>query len=234
MQDTPLSRLDNSILSFVVFKENGEALAVFWQRVSVIRTFAHKRGLPPISFVEYTFHSQPQSHYRRQQMRTHILRRLMMTLLTLSFIVSGAVAFADQFEDSIAAYDRGDYATAVRLLRPLAEQGNAQAQNGLGAMYYNGKGVAQDFKEAVKWYRLAAVQGYASAQLNLGAMYYEGQGVVENFIRAYMWLSIAAAKGNANAEKLRDVVSKYIIDHQIVEAQAMARKCETSSYKQCD
>jgi TPR repeat protein len=167
-------------------------------------------------------------------MRTNILRRLMITLLILSFIVSSGIAFADQFEDSIAAYDRGDYATAVRLLRPLAEQGNAQAQNGLGAMYYNGKGVTQDFKEAVKWYRLAAVQGYASAQLNLGAMYYEGQGVAEDFIRAYMWLNIAAAKGNANAVQLRDVVSKYIIDQQIVEAQAMAHKCETSSYKQCD
>ena len=71
----------------------------------------------------------------------------------------------------------------MRLLRPLAEQGKAQAQNGLGAMYYNGKGVAQDFKEAVKWYRLAAAQGYASAQLNFGAMYYEGKGVTEDFHR---------------------------------------------------
>ena len=96
------------------------------------------------------------------------------------------------------------------------------------------EGVAQDFKEAVKWYRLAAAQGYESAQVNRGAMYYEGQGIAEDFIRAYMWLSIAAAKGNANAVQLRDVVSKYIIDQQIVEAQAMAHKCEASSYKQCD
>jgi uncharacterized protein len=167
-------------------------------------------------------------------MRTNILRRLMITLLTLSFVVSSGVAFADQFEDSIAAYGRGDYATAVRLMRPLAEQGNAQAQNGLGAMYYNGKGVAQDFKEAVKWYRLAAAQGYASAQLNLGAMYYEGKGVTEDFIRAYMWLSIAAAKGDANAVQLRDAVSKYMIDQQIIEAQAIARKCEVSGFKQCE
>jgi TPR repeat protein len=167
-------------------------------------------------------------------MHTNILHRLMITLLTLSFIVSSGVALADQFEDSIAAYDRGDYATAVRLLRPLAEQGNAQAQNGLGAMYYNGKGIAQDFKEAVKWYRLAAAQGYASAQVNLGAMYYEGQGVAEDFIRAYMWFSIAAAKGNSDAVQMRDAISKYLIDQQIVEAQAMAHKCEASHYNQCD
>jgi TPR repeat protein len=168
-------------------------------------------------------------------MRTQILLRgILMAALALSLTVSVGVAVADPFDDSIAAYDRGDYATAVQLLRPLAEQGDAQAQNGLGAMYYNGKGVAQDFKEAVKWYRLAAVQGNVSAQVNLGAMYYEGQGVAEDFIRAYIWLSIAASKGNADAIKMRDAVSKYMIDQQIVQAQALAHKCETSRYKQCE
>jgi len=167
-------------------------------------------------------------------MRQKILRALLITVLALSCTVNSGASFAGPLEDSLTAYDRGDYATAVRLLRPLADQGNAQAQNGLGAMYYNGKGIAQDFKEAVKWYRLAAVQGYASAQVNLAAMYYEGQGVVEDFIRAYMWLSIAAANGNPDAVRLRDSISKYLIDQQIVEAQAMAHKCETSQYKQCD
>ena len=167
-------------------------------------------------------------------MHRRFFRTLMIATLVLGCSVSAGAILAGPLEDSMAAYDGGDYATAVRLLRPLAEQGNARAQNSLGAMYYNGKGVAQDFKEAVKWYRLAAGQGYASAQLNLGAMYYEGQGVPEDFIRAYMWLSIAAAKGNPDAISLRDTVSKYIIDPQVVEALAMARKCETSQYKQCD
>ena len=86
----------------------------------------------------------------------------------------------------------------------------------------------------MKWYRLAAAQGYASAQVNLAAMYYEGQGVAEDFIRAYMWLSIAAANGNPDAVRMRDSISKYLIDQQVVEAQAMAHKCEASQYKQCD
>src|SRR5450759_5996299 len=167
-------------------------------------------------------------------MRQKILRALWITILALSCTANSGAIFAGPLEDSLAAYDRGDYATAGRLLRPLAKQGNAQAQNGLGAMYYNGKGVAQDFKEAMKWYRLAAVQGYASAQVNLVAMYYEGKGVAEDFIRAYMWLSIAAAKGDANAVQLRDAVSKYMIVQQIIEAQAIARKCEVSGFKQCE
>jgi TPR repeat protein len=167
-------------------------------------------------------------------MCVQILRGLIVAIFTVSFIASSGVVFAGPFEDSMAAYDRGDYATALQLLRPLAEKGDAKAQNGLGAMYHNGKGVTQDFKAAVKWYRLAAVQGYTDAQVNLGAMYYEGEGVAEDFIRGYMWFSIAAAKGNPNAVNLRDDLSKYLIDEQILEAQAMAQKCKASNYKQCD
>jgi TPR repeat protein len=171
-------------------------------------------------------HFDPARNTRLQHMRKHIL--------ALGFMASSGVAFADPFDDAIAAYDRGDYATAVRLCRPLAEQGDAQAQNALGAMYYNGKGVAQSFKEAVKWYRLSAAQGFLGAQLNLGAMYYEGEGVTEDFGRAHMWLSIAAAQGETSAVKMRDAVAKEMTAQQLAEAQAMARKCEASNYKQCD
>jgi TPR repeat protein len=172
--------------------------------------------------------------YRRQHMCSNIPRRIIIRLLTLNFIVCSNFAFAGPFEDSMAAYDRGDYATAIRLCRPLAEQGNAKAQNGLGAMYYHGHGVARDFKEAVKWYRLAASQGNADAQLNLGAMYYDGEGVTEDLMHAHMWLNIAATQSNSDAIKYRDVVSKQMTKDQLTEAQAMALKCTTSNYMQCD
>jgi hypothetical protein len=57
------------------------------------------------------------------------------------------------------AYDRRDYATALRLLRPLAEDGNAAAQLDLGIMYSDGLGVPKNPVEGVKWYRFAASQG---------------------------------------------------------------------------
>ena len=63
------------------------------------------------------------------------------------------------YEDGLAAYRRGDYATALRIWRSLADQGDANAQYNLGLMYQKGKGVPQDYKEAVKWYMLAAEQG---------------------------------------------------------------------------
>ena len=58
--------------------------------------------------------------------------------------------------EGVAAYNRGDFATALREWRPLAEQGVAEAQFNLGLMYYDGEGVPQDYAEAVKWYRKAA------------------------------------------------------------------------------
>src|SRR5271166_6632222 len=69
------------------------------------------------------------------------------------------VARAGPFEDAQAADQKGDYATELQILRPLAEQGNALAQLGLGVMYANGHGVPQDYAQAVVWYRKAAEQG---------------------------------------------------------------------------
>ena len=64
-----------------------------------------------------------------------------------------------------------DDASDFRQTLQLAEQGDAKAQNNLGAMYANGQGVRQDYAEAFRWFRQAAEQGYAKAQFNLGLMY---------------------------------------------------------------
>ena len=101
-------------------------------------------------------------------------------------MVTGAAA-AGPFNDGVAAYERGDYATALRLWRPLAEEGDALAQYNLGLMYGKGEGVPQDDAEAVKWYRLAAEQGFAKAQLNLGFMYARGRGVPQDDAEAVKW-----------------------------------------------
>ena len=85
------------------------------------------------------------------------------------------------FQDGLAAYERGDYATALREFRPLAEQGYAGAQHNLALMYYSGHGVPQDYGEARRWYRRAAEQGDANAQFNLGFMYYSGHGVPQDY-----------------------------------------------------
>ena len=70
------------------------------------------------------------------------------------------------FEDGLDAYNIGDYATALRLWRPLAEHGLADAQHNFGIMYGTGRGVPQNYVQAHKWFNLAAIQGHKKAQKN--------------------------------------------------------------------
>ncbi len=100
------------------------------------------------------------------------------------------------FDEGLAAYNRGDYATALREFRTLAAQGTASAQNNLALMYDKGLGVPQDYAEAAKWYRKAAAQGVAKAQYNLGVMYGTGMGVTQDYVQAQMWFNLAAAQGH--------------------------------------
>ena len=123
--------------------------------------------------------------------------------------------------EAVAAYKRGDYATAEREFRVLARRGHASAQLVLGNMYYNGRGVSQDYKEAVKWYMKAAEQGIASAQSDLGLMYANGEGVPQDYVQAHMWFNIAGANGVAGASESRDLVAKHMTPAQIAEAQKL-------------
>ena len=81
-------------------------------------------------------------------------------ILVLGFAASAA---AGPLGDADAALKRRDYATAVRLNRPLAEQGNANAQYNLGTFYDNGLGVPQDKVRAYMWFSLSAAQGREGA-----------------------------------------------------------------------
>ena len=125
------------------------------------------------------------------------MRRILLALVLATTLMTSAAA--EPFDDAVDAYTRGEYAAAVRLYRPLAEQGNAEAQWRLGFMYEQGKGVPQDYSEAAKWYRLAAEQGNAPAQLGLGTLYYNGRGVPQDDAEAVKWYRLAAEQGDAEA-----------------------------------
>jgi len=107
---------------------------------------------------------------------------------------------APNADAAYAAYQNGDYATALRLARPLAEAGDARAQSIFGLAYYRGRGVPLDHNEAVKWFRPAANHGDAAAQFYLGVMYSEGQGVPQDFTEAAKWYRLAADQGDAQAQ----------------------------------
>jgi hypothetical protein len=106
-------------------------------------------------------------------------------------------ALAGPFEDGVAAYDRGDYATALREWQPLAEQGDAAAAFDLAVMYEKGTGVAADPAAAAHWYLVAAQHGDADAQARIAALYDGGIGVTADAAQARHWYAALAANPRA-------------------------------------
>ena len=116
--------------------------------------------------------------------------------LGLFYAISGYAGM----EEAKAAYAKGDYATALQEIRPLANKGNAAAQNLLGLIYADGQGIPQDYAQALAWYRKAAEQGYAAAKNNLGVAYFKGEGVPQDYVQAVVWFRKAAEQGYVNAQ----------------------------------
>ena len=114
-----------------------------------------------------------------------------MTILLLA-LPAAAQSLEAEMKDAAGAYERKDFAAAVKIWRPLADSGNAEARTLLGAMYWSGEGVPRDHREAARLYLLAAEQGYARAQNNIGFMYGFGEGIPpRDDIQAYKWISLA-------------------------------------------
>lgn len=120
--------------------------------------------------------------------------------LVLSIVCLAAPAWAD-FKAGADAYQRGDYATALREWQPLAKQGQALAQYNLGLLYANGQGVSKDDAQAQQWYEKAAAQGHADAQVNLGILYDYGRGVAQDYKKAVYWYRLSAKQGNELAQR---------------------------------
>ena len=136
---------------------------------------------------------------RMAQLRRKQGSRIAATSLVLALALAVSSAQA-QTDVAYEAYKRGDYATALREWRPLAEQGDAAAQTLLGDMYGAGRGVPQDDRQAIAWYRKAAEQGYAKAQYSLGFVYAYNPSVPRDYRQAMFWYRKAAEQGYAVAQ----------------------------------
>jgi TPR repeat protein len=97
-------------------------------------------------------------------------RTMVGGLMLAAHILGISGALAGPWEDGMAAYNRGDYLPAIRLFRPLAEQGSPKAQNVLGVMYRRGQGVARNPTRAFVWFSSAAARGDARAKVELRAV----------------------------------------------------------------
>lgn len=77
--------------------------------------------------------------------------------------------------------------------RRAADRGNAAAQNNLGALYADGKGVPRDDNEAFKLFLRAATAGLAPAQMNVGIMFGRGSGTRRSDEAAANWFAKAVS-----------------------------------------
>lgn len=122
-----------------------------------------------------------------------------ISILAILVLLS-ACSDGDGLSDAASAYKSGNYQTAIKILQPLADKGNALAQNNLAMMYQKGQGVKQNYALAIKYYNLAAEQGVGRAQYNLAKIYEEGLSVKQNYFLAYKYYKSASEQGNVFAQ----------------------------------
>lgn len=126
------------------------------------------------------------------------------------------------------AYDRADYGTALGVWQPLAEQGDADAQNKLGEIYERGLGGRPDYAMAAVWYRRAAEQGLTRAQINLGFLYEKGLGVDKDLKLALQWYRKASRLPDAVALETGQGQRPAATPQQQTELAALRRELENS------
>ena len=123
--------------------------------------------------------------------------------ITLLICTLGAMSPANaDFNDGWVSYTSGDFKTASKQWRLLAEKGDAKSQTNLGILYFNGKGVLKDYKQAVRLFKMAGDQGDAEAQFILGKIYIEGDGVARSLRNAKYWINLAFGNEFDGAEAL--------------------------------
>lgn len=115
-------------------------------------------------------------------------------VIAISALAFASGAFAQQQPSEAEA------AQVLKSARPLAENGNANAQYNMGVLYDEGYGVEQDYAKARDWYEKAAAQNYSKAEHNLGIMYQEGHGVDKDSAKAAEWFKRAAEHGEPAAQ----------------------------------
>ncbi len=145
------------------------------------------------------------------------MRRLLVVAL-FGLFSSGLAA--QSFDDAMKMYRRGDHAAALEIWKPLASNGNVDAQYNLGVMYAAGIGTDENDTRAVEWFRQAAMQGHPIAQRNLGIMYANGEGTASNFKRSYVWLQLAANRGDVHAREALDMLREIMDSSELGEVEA--------------
>lgn len=127
------------------------------------------------------------------------LRSIIILSAVLLFAAAGP-GWAQSYDAGVAAYNRGDFATAFKQWKPLADKGDVKAQHYLGLMYTQGQGVPKDHAKAVFWFKKATKAGHIPSAYNLGFRYLRGEGVPQDPKTAAVLIRRAAGAGLVPAQ----------------------------------
>jgi serine/threonine protein kinase len=128
----------------------------------------------------------------------------------------------DPLQTGLAAITNRDYATALELLRPLADRGDSLAQYHMAMLYWTGRGVLANNNIALDWMRRSARQGQTDAQLELARMYANGINGVEDTFLAYLWYLVTEKNGVYTAITERQAMEADLQPEQIPQAAMLA------------
>jgi TPR repeat protein len=133
-----------------------------------------------------------------------VRRKMIIWPIALAFCVAAlSASAAGTLAQGKSAYEAGDYAVALKIIRPLAEQDDLEAQYLLARMHEKGEGVTKDMVEAAKWYRRAAERGHAAAEYRMAVGYTFGLGdLPKDEAEALRWLRRSACHGHKKAMKM--------------------------------
>ena len=161
------------------------------------------------------------------------MRNLFITTFLLLSLLLVTASYSADFDKGQTFANNGDFATAFKEFKPIADQGSVYAQYYLSQIYIYGLGTQQDFKEAARYLGLAAKQGFVYAQYDLGKLYYYGDGVDQDYLYAFMWWEIANINGLEKALKTKEMFYEDKISSKIKKAHDLAETCLIKNYKSC-
>ena len=129
---------------------------------------------------------------------TRQLRKYFVSLAA-ALLLGACAATSPEFDAGMKDFNRGEHLLALGHWQPVADAGDADAQQAIGWLYENGLGVGQDYKTSASWYQKSVDGGHAGAALNLGNLLDNGLGLPKNYVRSFALFQTAAAAGFAEA-----------------------------------
>ena len=145
---------------------------------------------------------------------------LMRVLLTLMLSLGVPLAASADYALGLAAFERGDFATAEREFSALAQQGHPDSQYSLAMLYL--KSEPPEYARAIPWLEKSARRGLPDSQYMLGMLSLYGVGLAKNTGQGMHWLALASGQGNEDAQALLDQLKQA----RLREAESARRKAE--------